>query len=281
MNKVQAFGAGFPLEYSSCSKIKPKLFEWSSEPQDIKVFIDSAIASGITIGKNKPTDKKIAWVCESRAIFHLMFPEDIWKNNLSKICDAYDEIYVTDRKWCSFSPKIKFTFAGSNLPWVKVVDSIPEKNKLVSMVASPKKMTVGHQIRHIIAEKYKNDIALFGGAGGSQRVGFGKEPWPDKTETLLPYMFHIVVENDKYETYFTEKITDCFATGTIPVYWGTPDIGKYFNSNGIITLSSDFDIKSLTPELYYSKIEAVKDNLNRVKNLETADDILYRMITNT
>lgn len=277
---MQAFGAGFPLEYSSCSNIKPKLFEWSKDDQDIRVFIDAAIPTGINIGKNKPTDKKIAWVCESRAIFHLMYPEDMWKSNLDILSKSYDEIYVTDRRWCTENhPNIKFTFAGSNLPWVKIVDNIPQKTKLTSMVASPKKMTFGHTIRHIIAQKFNKNIDLFGGANGSNRVGFGKEPWPDKSETLNPYMFQIVVENDKYETYFTEKITDCFATGTIPIYWGSPDIGKYFNMDGIILLTPEFTIESITPELYYKKLPAVKDNLNRVRNLETADDILFRLIT--
>ena len=63
------------------------------------------------------------------------------------------------------------------------------------------------------------------------------------------------------------------------MYWGAPDIGKYFNMNGIIQLTPEFDISALTPELYYSKLEAITDNLNRVRNLETADDILYRLIT--
>lgn len=279
MNKVQAFGAPFSLEYSSCSNFKPKLFEWTSDTQDIRVYIDLAIANGINVGKNKPTDKKIAWVCESRAIFHLNFTEEIWKKNLQTLINAYDEIYVSDRRWCSFSNKIKFCFAGSNLPWIKPVEEIPEKTKLVSMIASSKKMTFGHHIRHIIAEKYKDRIDLSGGAAGSSKIGVGASPWPDKTDSLIPYMFQIVVENDKYETYFTEKLTDCFAAGVIPIYWGAPDISNYFNQNGIITLTPEFDFDTLTPELYYSKMEAIKDNLNRVKSLESSDDILYRLIT--
>ena len=34
-------------------------------------------------------------------------------------------------------------------------------------------------------------------------------------------MFSVCIENDVYDTYFTEKILDCFATGTIPIYKGT------------------------------------------------------------
>jgi hypothetical protein len=94
-------------------------------------------------------------------------------------------------------------------------------------------------------------------------------------------MFSIVSENDKYDTYYTEKITDCFANGVIPVYWGPSDIGDYFNTDGIITLNDEFDISSLTPDLYYSKLDAIKDNMQRLYTLEGADDMLYRLIQET
>ena len=88
-------------------------------------------------------------------------------------------------------------------------------------------------------------------------------------------MFSIAIENDCYKTYFTEKITDCFAVGTIPVYLGAPDIGEHFNTNGIIIMNKNFDINSLTKELYYSKIEAVKDNFNRVLQYDVLEDWIY------
>jgi hypothetical protein len=119
---------------------------------------------------------------------------------------------------------------------------------------------------------------LFGGALGSRRIGSDNSPWPDKSEAINDYMFQIVIENDSYSTYFTEKVTDCFATGTIPIYWGAPDIGDYFNMDGIIVLDEHFEINSLTKELYYSKLSAVKDNFNRVQNMIGADDYLYGFI---
>jgi hypothetical protein len=48
--------------------------------------------------------------------------------------------------------------------------------------------------------------------------------------------------------------------------------------NGIIVLDDTFDIKSLTPELYQSKINAVQDNFNRVQNMIGADDLLFNKI---
>ena len=85
-------------------------------------------------------------------------------------------------------------------------------------------------------------------------------------------MFSVAIENGQYETYFTEKLLDCFTTGTIPVYLGAPDIGKYFNTDGIITLSDEFDISE---ELYQSKMDAIKENLEIAKTMEVLEDFIY------
>lgn len=277
MEKMQAIGEPFPVQYSSCSDNKPKLFEWTHDDCPIKVFMDRAIAPGIDY-KKKPNEKKIAWICESRAIFYAWaFPKDIWEKHLNKIIESYDEIYVSERHWCKFSPKIKFCFAGSNATWIKE-PKIHEKSKLVSLIASPKVITIGHEIRHAVANKHKDKINIFGGAAGSKR--FGNGIWPDKSEALNDYMFSVVIENDSYSTYFTEKITDCFATGTIPIYWGAPEIGDYFNTDGILFYTPDFNFSCLTPELYNSKMSAIVDNFERVKSLDMADDYLYKLIKN-
>ena len=99
--------------------------------------------------------------------------------------------------------------------------------------------------------------------------GRGFNEIENKEEGLCDYMFSVAIENGQYETYFTEKILDCFATGTIPVYLGAPDIGNYFNLDGIVNLSEEFDVSE---EIYYSKIEAVKDNLERAKKMEINND---------
>ena len=50
-------------------------------------------------------------------------------------------------------------------------------------------------------------------------------------------MFSIAIENSRNGCYFTEKILDCFTTRTVPIYWGCPDIGDYFDMNVIITFN--------------------------------------------
>ena len=191
--------------------------------------------------------------------------------------EAYDAIFFADREFCKKSKKFHFSFAGSNLPWVKE-QKIFTKTKNCSMFASGKKITKGHHLRHQIAENFKNKIDIVGGAANTQKIGNAKEPWTDKHLFLNNYRFQIVIENDSYETYFTEKLTDCFATGTIPIYWGAPDIENYFNLDGMIILKDELDLSILNEEYYNSKRDAIRDNFERVQKMQGSDDILYQLI---
>ena len=277
MEYVQGIGSPFLLQYSSNSDLKPKKFEWTAEDSPIKVFIDGAIPHGINY-KKKPWEKKVAWICESRAIFHAWsVPRNVLDSLIPQLEESYDAIFFADREYCKKSKKFHFAFAGSNLPWVKD-HQIFTKTKNCSMFASGKKVTIGHCLRHQIAEQLKNKIDIVGGAANTTRIGHESSSWPDKSEFTNDYMFQIVIENDKYETYFTEKLTDCFATGTIPVYWGAPDIGKYFNTDGMIIVDNEIDISLLTEEYYLSKMDAIKDNFERVQKMQSSDDILFELI---
>jgi hypothetical protein len=48
-----------------------------------------------------------------------------------------------------------------------------------------------------------------------------------KAEVLGRYRFAICFENMKLHSWVTEKIFDCFFAGTVPIYWGAPDIETY------------------------------------------------------
>ncbi|MBZ0302424.1 MAG: hypothetical protein K8J31_21940 [Anaerolineae bacterium] len=47
---------------------------------------------------------------------------------------------------------------------------------------------------------------------------------PSKAETLGQYTFAICFENMIINGWITEKIFDCFFAGTVPIYWGAPNI---------------------------------------------------------
>jgi alpha(1,3/1,4) fucosyltransferase len=52
-------------------------------------------------------------------------------------------------------------------------------------------------------------------------------PVEAKLETLAQYTFCLCFENVVLKGWVTEKIFDCFVTGTIPIYWGASDIEAY------------------------------------------------------
>ena len=80
-------------------------------------------------------------------------------------------------------------------------------------------------------------------------------------------MFHVAVENSKHNNYFTDKIIDCFCTKTVPLYWGAPAIGDWYDENGIITFEDENDliniINNLTPQDYYDMSESIDYNYHR------------------
>lgn len=48
-----------------------------------------------------------------------------------------------------------------------------------------------------------------------------------KTPVLSGYTFALCFENQILNGWITEKIFDCFRAGTVPVYWGAPDIEEH------------------------------------------------------
>jgi len=57
-----------------------------------------------------------------------------------------------------------------------------------------------------------------------------------KAETLGRYTFAICFENSILKGWITEKIFDCMRAGTIPIYWGAPDILDCVPSNCFIDM---------------------------------------------
>lgn len=56
----------------------------------------------------------------------------------------------------------------------------------------------------------------------------------NKFEFQKKYKFSIAFENATREGYTTEKIIEAKAAGTIPIYWGNPNISEEFNSKSFI-----------------------------------------------
>lgn len=201
---------------------------------------------------------KYAWILESKFIKPGL--AEYIQSNLQKILDTFEIIFTHNQELLSLDSKFKWCPAQGF--WIKE-PKIYDKNKMISMISSNKTMTEGQRTRLRWLEMLEDQIDIY---------GRGINEIATKEEGLCDYMFSVVIENGFYESYFTEKIMDCFATGTIPVYLGSPDIGNYFNEDGIINLTEQFDVSE---EIYYNKMDAIKDNLERAKKYEILEDFIY------
>jgi hypothetical protein len=56
---------------------------------------------------------------------------------------------------------------------------------------------------------------------------------------------------------------------------GTKKVNEYFNEDGIIFFDGTFDLSLLTEELYHSKMNAIKDNYDRVQKYSVLDDWIF------
>ena len=136
---------------------------------------------------------------------------------------AYEKIFVHEEDLLSVSPNFIYCPPGSNLPWTPESKyRIYEKTKLCSLLCSSKNGQLSHDERIKTLERFKDDprVDVTGGIFGTPKIGLSRNlnlEWHNKKDALNDYMFSIVSENDICEGYYTEKITDCFATGTIPI----------------------------------------------------------------
>jgi len=85
----------------------------------------------------------------------------------------------------------------------------------------------------------------------------------DKYKKLSEYNFAFAFENCELSGYITDKIFDCFYTGTIPIYLGDPDVEKYIPKDCFVDMR-DFknyeELKRFLKSLTESEIKTYKDN---------------------
>lgn len=248
---------------SSTVNQTPKYFKWDffNGTGEYDFYIDGGIINGIN--NRLDGNKKVLWTLESPYFNNGVF--DYIKNNLKLVLDVFDYIFTYNEELLSLSQKFYFVPAMGS--WIKE-PMMCDKKKLVSMVTSNKTFTEQQKLRFDFANNHKDKIDVYG-------RGFNEIH--NKEEGLCDYMFSVCIENATMDTYFTEKILDCFATGTIPIYKGSKKIIDYFDKDGILFLD-EININDLSEDLYLSKIESVKKNLYLCKEFILPEDIIYKKI---
>ena len=144
---------------------------------------------------------------------------------------------------------------------------------MCSIIASRKNFTPGHQLRHKVVQNQYNGVDVF---------GYGYNPVDSKREALDAYNFSITIENSMQPGYWTEKIVDCFATKTIPIFWGDKSVCNHFDGDGIIFFEKLADLEEIFKairfegeSLYQARINAINRNFELVEKYRIPEDWMY------
>jgi|694.fasta_scaffold36733_4 hypothetical protein len=241
--------------------------EWdrtsSFKKDEIIIYTDSKIPESLHNKENK----NIAWLIEPRELQPSIY--DFIENNYQK----FFKILTHDHEILNLPNSVLIPYGGC---WVDKKDfSIYQKSKNTSITASSKKFLSGHRLRHECIERFKSQIDIYG-------RGFNEIDL--KLTSLKDYRFHIVVENVKKDFWFTEKIIDAFVTGCIPIYYGCPSIGKFFDIDGILTFNDADELSdilnNLNEDLYLSKMKSIEKNFEIAKKYILAENSIHQFIMN-
>ncbi|MDZ4787680.1 MAG: glycosyltransferase family 10 [Blastochloris sp.] len=191
----------------------------------------------------------------------------------STVCPPNKVVFITAEpadfkryhpKWLKHFPHIITSQRGVNHPSVTLSqtglswflkktfdelgqESFPAKTKNLSAIFSTKRTIGGHRrrLQFILALARelpfdcfgRNTDKLLSGSDVKATYHFSSEvesnnKWPG----VADYRYSLAIENSVCPDYWTEKIIDCFLAGTVPLYYGCPNIADYFPKDSYILI---------------------------------------------
>jgi hypothetical protein len=158
---------------------------------------------------------------------------------------------------------------------------IPEKQLDISWVTSNLRKLPGHRSRMTFLRliRPKIEFSLF---------GRGHAWIADKWDAIAPYRYSIAVENFSGPDYWTEKISDCFLSWAMPIYFGCTNIDKYFPPESFIQIdisAPDEAVERIREavgmNLWAKRLDAIAEARDRVLNRHQLFPFLAEQIWST
>lgn len=113
----------------------------------------------------------------------------------------------------------------------------PAQENRIAVVCSNASKTKGQRQRLALLDGLKKRL-------GDRLVHFGRgfTPIDDKLDAILPYRFHLVLENSVLPNYWTEKLIDAYLGWSYPVYLGCPNVSDFLPPESFVSINGlDFD----------------------------------------
>lgn len=239
------------------------LFSKMHYSEGITVFTDSYTVNPGFVERVR-SRLKVAWLIEPRAISHFPAKMEEFKHYFDYILTYDPELLATgDRKYLKY-------IVGQSRVSDEEMFNLPPKTKHISLISSGKRMAEGHVLRRTVADAYAAayNIDLFGN-------DFNR-PFAEKVDALGEYEFSISIMNSMQDNFFTEILVDCFRTMTVPIFWGCPNIGEYFDARGMILFKNEEELGDILDNLkpYEHYLPYLEENRKRAEKYLSTDDYI-------
>ncbi len=116
-----------------------------------------------------------------------------------------------------------------------------EKVARISVVISAKTKVKRHRQRLALVEHLRNAFP-----GQIDVFGSGFRQIPDKADAILPYRYHLVLENNDVPHFWTEKLADAYLGYALPLFSGCANVTDYFAPDSLIVLPPIDDLDAVT-----------------------------------
>ncbi|WP_162901492.1 glycosyltransferase family 10 [Breoghania sp. L-A4] len=138
-------------------------------------------------------------------------------------------------------PAIHWFFSGSitargwqqTMSYAELRDLPPpgDKQTAISVVLSKKTQTPQHRARLVFVEalqkRFPDRVKVFG--SGFERID-------QKADAILPYKYHLALENNDIPHFWTEKLADALLGWSLPVHAGCKNVSGYFPPKSFVPL---------------------------------------------
>lgn len=215
---------------------------------------------------------KIAWLHEPPCLgeMHRVY------NDIMHISHRYEKVLTYDARLLMLDPT-KYHLQVYGGCWIDESDwGIHHKlqSRLCSMLVGTKNETAGHKLRLEIADKLAGLVTFYGARGVTADYSRGT-----KYRVNSPYRFTVITETCRMDNLLTEWLIDALAVGTVPIYWGCPNIDNFFDPRGILSFTTADEcvdiVKSLSVKLYESMRPYISDNLALMRLYAMPDDQMF------
>lgn len=234
------------------NKSKPANIEWIPENPDKARFVtDSDL-------KNAKGPGQVAWLLE---------PWELHPENYTTAMEKdFDAVLTHDQRFAETNAWYWYAHGGSTIApeaW-----KIEDKTFRVSLLLSEKRTLPGHRMRQEVAERFGSELDIYGDAG-----------FVPAWEAYAPYQYSVVIENHSAAWYFTERLIDCFSVGTVPIYWGCPDLERFFDKDGVIQVHDVDEIGEALDRLntfdYLDRRDSIRRNLILARRYAICEDWIH------